>query len=253
MSIFSLVSGYSWVGGGGENPYGSPYPDRMTINVAGNAGVGYGVGGGSAANGVSQSARASGAGAPGFIRVREFYTQVGLQSGAPGWEVVATVTPVSGAAHVPFTGLAAYRRLRFSGWLRPVTDADNLVLHTSINDGGAWQVGASDYFYMVLNNSQTVVSAASVTATGLGMNSGASIGNAAAECIYFTGEIIDLNNAAIRTMIRTDSYFFDPNTAARTTVSNGHRTTPEANNAFRLMFNGGNIAAGFVLLEGWKG
>lgn len=76
QSILNWTTANNQIGGGGQNPYGAAFPTWTTINAAGQPGSGYGCGGASAANGVSQSARLGGAGLPGFIRVREFYTSV---------------------------------------------------------------------------------------------------------------------------------------------------------------------------------
>lgn len=167
-----------------------------------------------------------------------------------GWEKIADYTP-SALSSIDVTGLSAYRKLRISGYMLPATDGADAFARVSVDNGANWLQGGTDYSYQTLLATGVAVSSASGNGSRLELGT-TNIGNAAGEGIRFS---LELDN-------------FNKNLAALGDGSSEHKNSAgsvaigklgtwcngtAARNAVQIAFSSGNIASGFVTVEGWRG
>lgn len=167
------------------------------------------------------------------------------------WELVSTSTP-SAAAAVTQTGLSAYRRIRVSGYLLPATDGASLYLQTSEDNGETYNSGASDYDWQVSRATGSTASGSGDTADIGLIASVAGVGNASNEGVRFSVELDQFNKT---------TYCFSSGTALTVQTDGtlsagalgGRRLSATARNAIAVLFSSGNIASGYVTIEGIRG
>lgn len=169
-----------------------------------------------------------------------------------GWERIGDEIDISVAtASIPIIDLVNYRMLRLVGFLVPVTDSVNFLVQTSIDNGGAYTTGAGDYSYQVLNSGGATTASGGGTIAGLRLSTD-NIGNAAGEGVLFEMIIAQFNKAA-HSLYNTKSTVYDPTTSITLGSAGGRRGVAEVNNALRILASSGNIASGYVTIEGIRG
>lgn len=171
----------------------------------------------------------------------------GLATIPGAWEAISKTT-ISSAASWAATGLSAYRQLRITGFARPATDAVNLFLRSSTDNGSSYDSGASDYSWQNVRGASTTADAAS-TATDTGIRLGAAIGNDTNEGVRFTIQI-DQFNVAGYMWVSAEIFMLGNAGNTQVLTVGGQRLEATARDAIQLIFSSGNIASGFVTLEG---
>lgn len=171
---------------------------------------------------------------------------------ANAWEMISTVAPAN-VASVNWTDLSAYRKLRLTGYLRPVTDSVAILLRTSTDNGANYAAGASDYYYQsIVGADTTPVAARSTGQSGFPLGPAGLIGNATEAGLSFEMSIENFNAGR-------GAWFISKWTAVRAAgdiisgVVGGKRLNATARNALRLICDSGNIAEGHVTIEGLRG
>lgn len=165
------------------------------------------------------------------------------------WELIETKTISVAAATADFLNLGAYRMLRLTGYALPATDGATLWARTSTDNGSSW-LELSVYTNQILVANNTAVAGARSTdaailltnSTGNGADEGALVNSVAAQF-----------NVNAPTFIQGAAGGVGPTPNLTTITTMG--TSPAAvNNALRIMFSSGNIAAGSnLVLEGIRG
>jgi len=173
----------------------------------------------------------------------------------PVWEKIAVVTP-SNVASQNFTDLGAFRQLRCSGWLRPVTDGVTLILRTSKTNGASYDLGAADYNFIAIYASVGSVAAATATGTGINLNSGQNVGNALNYGIRTTIELAEFNQASPTKALIRSGFVSSSGVIAQSSIEGSQWAAAAigVTNAFQILLStAGNIAAGHLVLEGVRG
>jgi hypothetical protein len=167
------------------------------------------------------------------------------------WELIGIATP-SSVASVEFTNLSAYRVLRHRGWLAPANDGVAPQFRTSTNNGSSYDSGASDYaFFYVYSNSPTTVAASQGVSVRANL-SAASTGNAANEKGWWDYTMLDFNQAT-RCLWQGIHGNYDTAAAFFNAVFHGERRSTTARDAIQFSFSAGNIASGYIMMEGIRG
>jgi hypothetical protein len=168
------------------------------------------------------------------------------------WELIKTTT-ISSAADWKAVDLGNYRRLRISGYLLGASDGVAITMRTSSNNGSSYDGGASDYSYhRAYATGATPASDGSTGATGISVGITGSVGNDTGEGCHFTIEAFEFNRASYgRFIINTSTFNTSGDYVVGTTGA--LRVQATARNAIAIFFSSGNIASGFVALEGMRG
>ena len=136
--------------------------------------------------------------------------------------------------------------------LLPVTDGQALILQTDTNNGASFEAGASDYSYSLMFSAAgaAVAAAGSNGTTGITVTN--SQGNVAGE--EASGKIIISNpmDAGSPTKVNFQVGYQNSASDFVTLAGSGMRKAGEANNAIRLKFGSGNIAAMNYTLSGLR-
>lgn len=164
------------------------------------------------------------------------------------WELISTQAP-SAVATLNFTGLSSYRRLRLTGLLVPATNAVGLFLRTSTDNGSSYDAGASAYAWQLDRGTGSTSSATNSASATEAVISVTNVGNGAANGVSFEMILEQFNQTDYcwitgRSSVRNISDDFYTGTVF------AQRLATTARNAVRLLFGSGNIASGFVTLEG---
>lgn len=155
---------YCLIGASGPSPYGTRTYQIISTGFGPLGAVGYGAGGSGACNVGAVAARAGGQGAPGFIRLREFYTQVRgvvLSPDAPVddgeyvringvWRLKSQRVDLSGLAFATGAAVPVPTGARLMKFAWDVGKVDAGAYAPSIRlsvDGSTFLAGASDYAY----------------------------------------------------------------------------------------------------------
>lgn len=168
------------------------------------------------------------------------------------WEHISTTT-ISSAADWKQADLSAYRRLRVSGYVIGATDGVALSMRTSTNNGSTYDGGASDYtFHRIYGTGTTAAADGSTGATSVNIGLSGGVGNDTGEGCHFTIEAFEFNRAAFGRFIVSTSTF---NTTGAYVVgtTGALRVQATARDAMALFFSSGNIASGYVTIEGIRG
>jgi len=174
-----------------------------------------------------------------------------------GWVKIAATT-ASSSATVDFTGLsstyATYMVMLTN--VVPATDAANLWLRTSINNGGAYSSGASDYYWggeVGVNSSRygdVFTAGTHIKLTGNVLSD--VYGLSSTSPAVARGEVFIYNpSAALRCQVagRINSVA-SPNQYRMINQSTGYRDSAAAVNAIRFLMSSGNISSGIFTLYG---
>jgi hypothetical protein len=128
----------------------------------------------------------------------------------------------------------------------PATDAQNLQIRTSSNNGSSYDSGASDYTYSQLRSTVggSIIEAGAASQSSVIMTS--SVGSAAGE---FVSGFITIHNPGLSQPVTLNYNFFgvDQNSAVISTVGGGVRLTSADVDAVQLSFTSGNLASGRVI------
>lgn len=178
------------------------------------------------------------------------YDRAARQAFDGAWELIGTASP-SGVLSADFIGLSSYRHLRMTFKITPVTDNVNAFIRTDDNNGASFDDGASDYGYVVMYSGGSSVTVASSTA-GTAATFAVGVGNDTDEFISGVITISEWNQAArsslnAQTIWRSQGGTFISGTAGM------QRLSASAQNAIQIRFSSGNIASGFIMLEGVRG
>ncbi|MDI7924610.1 hypothetical protein [Ferirhizobium litorale] len=166
------------------------------------------------------------------------------------WEVLANES-VSAGPSWSLNNLSAFRMLRVSGYIRPSNDAVGISLHVSSDNGATWAAGASDYAFQSATFDDVAASVSRSSATTSMLVSGAA-GNLTTEGASFDILIHNFNQA-LYSRFQIESHYQDAsgNDIARKIA--GRRFSAAADNALRLTASSGNIAAGYICVQGLRG
>lgn len=171
-------------------------------------------------------------------------------AGGGGITLIATAS-ASSSASIDFTDLSS----TYSSYiivianLIPATDATNLYIRTSTNNGSSYDAGASDYRYAVGFVSEAAA-ASQTGSTGAAQIDGfGQIGNAANE--YCTG-VVQLFKPSAAVQCKLSWYGQKVNAAGslNTVTGAGQRNTAADVDAIRFIMSSGNITSGDFYLYG---
>lgn len=171
------------------------------------------------------------------------------------WEVIREDTIPSAVANLTWTNLGAYSRLRISGHLWASVTNNTLISNLSTDNGATFPAGAGTY---ALSYTYTPNSGTAQGGSGVGSNAQITlsgyVGASATEPAYFTIDIMAMNKP-VTTHIQSHSGTQTSANGNGMFMANQKWTGPGAvaANAFRLNFTSGNIAGGYVLMEGVRG
>lgn len=175
-----------------------------------------------------------------------------------GWILLDTKT-ASASAALDFTkGIdGTYKQLMFRlNTLRPANDGVNLFLRTSNDGGSTFDATANNYHYAYQRALATgsFTDEQSIVATALALGGSASgMGNLAVEGISGHINIFNADVSGRYTDFTFQATYRDQAASVLTALSGGgSHAVAEANDAFRLMFGGGNITSGSAELYGLK-
>lgn len=167
-----------------------------------------------------------------------------------GWEKIADYSP-SALSSIDVTGLSAYTRLRISGYMLPATDDVYAFARVSVDNGSNFLQGASDYSYQRIFSSGGTLTSDVANDTHLPLGT-VNVGNAAGEGIDFSIEISSFNKARAALGRGNSTHKNAAGTVSIGTLGTWCNGTT-ARDAIRIAFSSGNIASGFVTIEGWRG
>lgn len=170
---------------------------------------------------------------------------------ANSWETISE-TAISAAASWATTGLSAWRMLRAYGWAIPVTDGVNAIVRTDANGGASYDAGASDYGLVGTKSIGGTSSGVGQTTTGFVLNNTNTIGNVAPEGIWFEITFHEFNQARRCFVEFTASWIDGSGVFCQQTIG-GFRDDANARDAIQFIFSSGNIATGYITLEGVRG
>lgn len=168
------------------------------------------------------------------------------------WELISTQT-ASSSASLNFTNLSAYRTLKFTGLLYPATDAVGLNLRVSVNNGATYESGAT-YQAQSIRGTGAVASAVPTTgATAIQLSPAGDIGNATNEGIQLEFMIHNFNFNSLYPFIVGTAYQIASDGSQIVGSVGGRWQGSTARNAFQILASSGNLASGYVTLEGIRG
>lgn len=165
------------------------------------------------------------------------------------WESIGPLIDINNVASVIWTNLSAYRRIRISGKIIPVTNNTAIVGHASNDNGASWLNGASEYSQSYIYNNGATPSAGAANSANISLGVSAS---SSAYGVKFNTEI-DEWNKAVRGHGITASHTISSGGADFTALIAFIANTTTARNAFRITSTSGNLSSGFVTLEGIRG
>lgn len=165
-----------------------------------------------------------------------------VASNSPSLDFTSLITSLFDEYHLHF------------GEIIPATDAVDLLLRTSSNNGSSWDSGASDYVYSTRRDSAAAAEGVveSTGANGLAIISGSTLGNAANEN---ASGIIRLMNPLFTGGYKTifwDCGYYAANASPTWLIGGGARASATAMNAVQLLASSGNITSGWARLYGIK-
>lgn len=166
------------------------------------------------------------------------------------WEPIGPLINISNVAAVTWTDLSPYRRIRVSGKIFPATNGAIITGVVSSNNGVSYQTGAADYSRSyVYGGTGPSVTGNSTNGASIPLGIGAS---ASAYGVKFDSEIDDWNKAVKADGIITGHTISDA-AVDYTYIVGLTCNTATARDAFRIIATTGNLASGFVTLEGIRG
>lgn len=171
----------------------------------------------------------------------------------PGWEDVGIFNP-SAQGSLDITGLSAYSMLRVEGYLVPTTDATQLGLRTSTNNGSSFDGGASDYSWTGhFSNGSSVATSTDADDTWISLSVGnANIGNVTTEGVHLD-LLMTRFNASNHMILSGVVTVIRDNGSVMPMQVGGKRLSTSARDAFQFRFNTGNIAIGKISVRGLRG
>lgn len=166
------------------------------------------------------------------------------------WELIETKT-ASASASLNWTGLSAYRVLRMTGTVRPATDAVSAFARVSTNNGSSY-VATSTYNYQIGRIGGAASAPIGGTTTGALIGGTTILGSASNE--YTSFEIIfeQFNKPTYMMFHGTAVATSDAGTLV-TAIIGGSWGSATARDAIQVIMDSGNIADGYVTLEGIRG
>lgn len=172
---------------------------------------------------------------------------------APGqWKLIGSQTAANSAT-IDFTDLStAYYRYSIVFYnVVPTTDAVNLYLRTSTNNGTSYDSGATDYLSRSGGFVDNTYGSTGFTASQIILSqvTGYSLGNGTGESAF--GQI-DIFNAgqADRLRVGCTLHAYNSYPYHMGVLSEGFRNSATAVNAVRLIMSSGNISTGTFILYG---
>jgi hypothetical protein len=176
-----------------------------------------------------------------------------LTINASGEWVKVSSAVASNSATLDFTLPSGYLNFKIViSNLVPATDAVNLWLRTSANNGSSYDAGASAYRY----NNSFVSAAGVITGTGSAANAamvvGGQIGNDSQELLCGELLVYDPADSSKNTSLTWNTIYTTAGGSTNGVFGGGIRLAAEALTNLRLMFSSGNIASGTITLYGLK-
>ena len=186
-----------------------------------------------------------------YVRINGAWVKLNIDRESK-WEYIGLATP-SGATSVDFIGLSAFRTLRIHGRVVPSTDSVGIGLRTDANNGASFDAGASDYDYAGhLGGEGATSTFFSNGDTEFQFNATAAGNTAAQEGYSFDFNIYDFNQAAYA-LIQGITMTVRDNNRPYYVLQVGRRLQATARDAVQILSTSGNIASGYVFLEGIRG
>jgi len=173
--------------------------------------------------------------------------------GSP-WELISSISLPNGTASVAWTDLSAFRLLRLDYHVRPATDAVVHNLRYSVDNGANYKSGASDYHDYYLFSSNAAAPAATSSNSDRWDQSITSVGNVApSEGVAGYYQISEWNQAD-ECFVIGNTYLVSSTPTFNMGVWGGRSNNNYgARNALRFAMSSGNIADGFLMLQGVRG
>lgn len=172
------------------------------------------------------------------------------RAGGSIWENLGEVT-ASGSSSLVKGSLSAYKTLRITGFLRPDTANQLILLQTSTDAGSSYASTSGDYAVQYIRaQGATVEAAGNSTQTGC-LVTGTSVGSGANEGVAFEIIVHEFNVAAWMRMEGKTTARIGAGTIYHETNSS-LRLSTTARNALRIISASGNIT-GYARFEGIRG
>lgn len=150
-----------------------------------------------------------------------------------------------------FTDLGAYRTLDVSGILYPQNDAVSILLQIS-TDNGATYVTTNSYVWQSGRAQGTTVSATNGAGlvNSIQISPAGDVGNAAQEALQFSFKIHNFNAATLYPFLTGFAYQIPSDGSQLVGNIGGRWAGTTARNAFRILASSGNLASGYVIVQG---
>lgn len=178
----------------------------------------------------------------------------GIQGPAGGPMVTLNTQTASNVLQLDFTTniSATYRAIIYDLYgIIPVTDGVNLQMLTDSAGGASYDVGASDYQYLLsgLDTALNVLDAGDAANNAIVLNP---IGISNTANWGFTGRVVmTAHDTTAITRVAISGDFIDTGTTVLvTTKGAGVRNSAATVNAVRFNFSGGNISSGIIVQRG---
>lgn len=165
-----------------------------------------------------------------------------------GWELIENAAINTAAASKAFSNLSAYRALRVTGFLIPVSDGVNLLLRSSIDNGLSFDSGASDYTYQHVEANGATLTGFQATTNAIQLNR-TSVGNNTSEGISINLQIEQLNKNTYMQVSGSANVWNTSGSLLPVSI-NAARLSLTPRDSIQFRFAAGNIAGGFLTLEG---
>lgn len=169
------------------------------------------------------------------------------------WELIEA-RAISGATqYAAFTDLSAYRMLRVTAYIKPVSNSVVLNYSVSTDNGSNYVEGpTTHYTYSRIYQATTTVSGIADTSEAIASVNQTNMDNSGFNYLTLNMDIFEFNKGRESPYMIKSAWTASGSFAQ--TVKHGIHDGTSARNAFRFQFTSGNIAANsFIVVEGIRG
>lgn len=164
------------------------------------------------------------------------------------WEHISTTEVTSAVSSLDFTNLSAFKMLRLNFHLTPVNDGASILARTSTDNGLNFDAGSGDYCW-VRHYGYAGGNGADGSNSETFIRLQYSVSNGSLGGIFGT-MIVGGFNSTSHCSLSCRYSMRETGTNYLTGTSGGMRLDNTARDAIRLLFDNGNIASGYCILEG---
>ena len=170
------------------------------------------------------------------------------------WELIEA-RAISGATqYAAFTNLSAYRMIRITGYMKPVSNNVAFYYSVSTDNGSSYDEGpGTNYNYSRIYQNSTTVNGVTLSAQTLfSLTDTTTVVNSGYDYLTFELKAFEFNKDR-ESPIMTNSTWVTTAQFSQV-LKNGNHGGTSARNALRFQFSSGNIAANsFIVVEGIRG